>query len=184
MAQWRKRKKTYNDPGDAHYLTFSCQQHLPLLARDGSRRWVVEAIDNTRQAQEVSVWAYVIMPDHVHLLAWPRRETYSMEHFLFAIKRPVSGKARRWLEEHGEEKWLRRLMVRKGRRMVFRFWTPGGGYDQNLAQTKGIQAVADYIHNNPVRRGLVECPEEWRWSSAAFWAGERDVPLAMDPMDF
>lgn len=40
--------------------------------------------------------------------------------------------------------------------------------------------MIDYIHRNPVRRELIRTPEEWPWSSARWYAGLRDVPLAID----
>jgi hypothetical protein len=46
-----------------------------------------------------------------------------------------------------------------------------------------IVAMIEYIHNNPVRRGLVQQPTEWVWSSARFYAGETRVPIRMDPRD-
>ena len=179
----RKRKKTYNDPGHAHYLTFSCYRRLPLLQRDRTRQWVVEAIDTARRRQDMSVWAYVIMPEHMHLLVCPRRETYRIERLLYDCKRPVSYKAKRWLLEHRGDKWLERLTVVKGERRTFRFWQAGGGYDRNLIRDRGIRAVVEYIHGNPVRRGLVDAPEDWRWSSAAFWNGKTDVPIQMDSFE-
>ena len=179
----RKRKRTYNEPGHAHYLTFSCHKRLALLNRDTTRRWVVEAIDRARHKHAMSFWAYVIMPEHVHLLIHPRREPYSIQKFLFSCKRSVSWKAKRWLMDRNETAWLRRLTVARGGKPTFRFWMPGGGYDENIVKLEAVREVVDYIHGNPVRRGLVEKPEDWHWSSAAFWAGRRDVPLTMDPMD-
>ena len=44
-----------------------------------------------------------------------------------------------------------------------------------------LRTMIDYIHNNPFRRGLVDHPTDWPWSSARFYAGEKDVPLVMDP---
>ncbi len=61
-----------------------------------------------------------------------------------------------------------------------RFWQPGGGYDRNITSTKVLRAVIDYIHANPVRRGLVSAAEEWEWSSARWYAGRRPVKLEMD----
>jgi len=176
----RKRKKTYNTPGDTHYLTFSCVGQLPLLSRDRVRLWLVEAIDKARAAQNMALWAYVIMPEHVHLLVWPREREYCMERFLAACKRPVSWKAKQWLLAGGQTRWLSRLTVQEGGKQVFRFWLPGGGFDKNLVERRGVDAVIAYIHDNPVRRGLVETPHAWKWSSARFWNGERDVPLRMD----
>jgi len=176
----RKRRKAFNVPGQAHYLTFSCFKRLPLLTNDRTRGWVAESIGVARKRHDMSVWAYVIMPDHVHLLICPRRETYSIERWLYDCKRPVSCKAKGWLQVHGSAKWLERLSVVRGSRRVFRFWQAGGGFDRNLLCDRGIPEVVRYIHANPVRRGLAEAPEDWRWSSAGFWRGEKDVPLQMD----
>ncbi len=43
-----------------------------------------------------------------------------------------------------------------------------------------VPAVIDYIHANPVRRGLVEGPTDWEWSSARFWEAWPNVPIRMD----
>jgi putative transposase len=61
-----------------------------------------------------------------------------------------------------------------------RFWQPGGGYDRNITSTEALRAMIDYIHANPVRRGLVARPEDWEWSSARWYAGLRPVKLEMD----
>jgi len=42
--------------------------------------------------------------------------------------------------------------------------------------------MIDYLHNNPDRRGLVDQPMGWPWSSARFYPGEKDVALVMDPL--
>ncbi len=178
----RKRKVTYNEPGHAHFVTYSCHQRLPLLSKDRSRRWVVEAIGRARAKLDFNLWAYVIMPEHVHLLIHPRRETYSMRWILAALKRPVSGQAKRHLLETNNLVWLDRLTVTKGRKSVFRFWLPGGGYDENLCSDRPIHEVIDYIHANPMRRRLVERPIDWYWSSARFWEDGRSGPLKMDPV--
>jgi len=178
----RKQKVTYNLPGHAHFLTYSCYQRLPLLSRDRSRGWVVEVLQRVRQKMNFDLWAYVLMPEHVHLLIHPRQETYRMEHILAALKRPVSAQAKAYLESTGNSAWLEKLTVREGSESVFRFWQAGGGYDTNVWRDRPLMEIIDYIHANPVRRGLVEQPTDWIWSSARFWAGETSVPLRMDPL--
>ncbi len=49
---------------------------------------------------------------------------------------------------------------------TFRYWQEGPGYDRNLDNRVSIEAAIDYIHMNPVRRGLVKRAVDWRWSSA------------------
>jgi putative transposase len=62
----------------------------------------------------------------------------------------------------------------------YRFWQRGGGYDRNVMQPKSAYLQIDYIHQNPVRRGLCSRAEDWQWSSAADHAGSRDGPLRVD----
>ncbi len=179
----RKTRRAWNEFGHAHLVTYSCFRRLPLLTRDRTRRWVVEAFEFARKTQRVALWAYVIMPEHVHVLLRPRDADYEMRRILVALKRPVSDAARIYLEQTQDDRWLDRLSVEYSSRRVFRFWQPGGGYDQNIFKTKTVTAVVDYIHLNPVRRGLVKDPLDWAWSSARFWAGFRDVPILMDHPD-
>ena len=61
-----------------------------------------------------------------------------------------------------------------------RFWQRGGGYDRNLFEPATVYTEIEYIHNNPVRRGLCAKPEDWYWSSAADYAGVRVGPLTLD----
>jgi putative transposase len=64
--------------------------------------------------------------------------------------------------------------------VYYRFWQRGGGYDRNVVEPVTAHYQAEYMHNNPVRRGLCAKPEDWRWSSAADYAGLRVGPLTID----
>lgn len=75
---------------------------------------------------------------------------------------------------------LERITVREGSRLRRRFWQPGGGYDRNITSIEALRAMIDYLHANPVRRGLVARAEDWDWSSARWYAGMRPVKLEMD----
>lgn len=176
----RKTRHSWNDPGHAHFLTYSCYQRLPLLSKDRSREWVQAAIEATRRELHVELWAYVIMPEHVHVLLYPQESQYEMRRILVMLKRAVSDAAHEYLEHTNQTTWLKRLTVQYPSRTVFRFWQPGGGFDRNIFREKTAPAVMDYIHANPVRRGLVATPTEWAWSSARFWEGWENVPLRMD----
>ena len=56
--------------------------------------------------------------------------------------------------------------------MTFRFWQEGPGYDRNLTRPAMALAAIDYLHNNPVRRGLVKEPLDWKWSSARYYLSD------------
>lgn len=177
--QQRKTICHYNSPGHAHFLTFSCYQRLPLLNRERTRRWLIEAIIEAKEKYKYALWAYVIMPEHAHLLIYPRVQVYNISSFLKTLKQSVARKAKHYLEENNRD-WLSKLTVKRGMREVFRFWQTGPGYDRNINSENELFEKMHYIHNNPVRRGLVLTPQDWRWSSAGWYAGERDVVLAID----
>jgi len=60
----------------------------------------------------------------------------------------------------------------------FRFWQEGPGYDRNIRKDDTLRAAIDYIHRNPVRRGLVGGPSDWKWSSWHAYEGRAaDAPI-------
>ena len=119
------------------------------------------------------------MPEHVHLLIWPRLPRYATKRILADIKRPVGQKAIAWLEVECPA-FLERLTVRNANRTYRHFWQPGPGQDRNVYDADTAHQLVEYIHGNPVRRGLVRRAEDWPWSSAADWAGRADVVLKVD----
>lgn len=180
----RKTIKHYNLPCNVHFLTFSCYKQIPLLDRDRSRNWLIESIKNARERYKYAVWAYVIMPEHVHLLVYPLNQIYNVSDFLKAVKMAVSRKAKHYLFKNNNTKWLDLLTVKRGTRQVFRFWQTGPGYDRNIISEVELFKKFQYIHSNPVRKGLVLREEEWKWSSASWYKGSRDVPLTLDDAYF
>jgi putative transposase len=120
------------------------------------------------------------MPEHAHVLLFPRSPTTGISQILWRIKRPVGQKAITHLERTAPS-WLEKLTVlRADGSRERRFWQAGGGYDRNIIEPETAWRVVTYLHLNPVRRGLVERPEDWEWSSARWYAGVRPVPLEMD----
>ena len=165
-------------PGQAHALTFSCYRQRPFLLEERFCNFLAGAIDSARAAHAFDVWAYVFMPDHVHLVIYPRRNDHSISRILQAIKQPVSRKAIAFLREHRPADLER--MATGHRRQPYQFWQRGGGYDRNITRIDTLIETIQYIHRNPVRRGLVETADQWRYSSAAQWHGTNAGPLAID----
>ncbi len=176
----RKLRRSCSDPGCAHELTFTCFHGLPLLTNDRIRSWFVEALAQTRDRFELELWAYAIMPNHVHLLFCPQRNDYRIAPILQSIKQPVARRAIASLRG-SHAPYLQRLRsnARNGR-ATYRFWQPGGGYDRNVVNASTAWRSVAYIHRNPVRKALVENELDWIWSSARWYDGASDVPIAMD----
>ena len=121
-----------------------------------------------------------LMPEHVHMLILPRGDDYSVSQILSDIKQPVTRRALKHLQATAPAalEWMRD--VQPNGEVAHRFWQRGGGHDVNLSEPTGIARISDYIHTNPVRRGLVETPGDWRWSSARHYLGLDDVLVVPD----
>jgi putative transposase len=175
------RRPAANEPGHAHELTFSCFRGFSFLRAERTCQWLADAIDDARRAHDFALWAYVFMPEHVHVLLWPKQAEYDIAAILKAIKRPVGVQAIKHLREHSPG-WLPRITVKKGAKVERRFWQPGGGFDRNVTDPRLILLMIEYIHANPVRRQLVQSPEDWKWSSAGWVEGKNS--LRPDVVDF
>jgi putative transposase len=139
--------KRYQQSGDLHFITFSCYRRQPLLLSPAAKRRCEFALEQTRRQYGFWITGYVIMPEHVHLLvSEPERATLARA--LQALKQSV---ARRLIANHPH------------------FWQPRY-YDFNVhTQKKRIEKLR-YMHRNPVKRGLVDKPEDWPWSSFRHYA--------------
>jgi putative transposase len=175
----RRHRRNFNVAGHAHELTFSCYRRFPFLARDRTCEWLAGAIDHARRVLEFDVWAWVFMPDHVHLVVFPRRPVYDIAVIRRLIKEPVAKKATAYLAEHAPE-WLPKIERLRGGRLERLFWQSGGGYDRNITEKATLLAMIDYLHDNPLRKGLVTSPRDWKWSSAAWFVDQSPVRLIPD----
>ena len=163
VEEFRKKCKRYNVPGHAHELTFGCYQGMPLFENKVFCQYFAEAVNKAKEPYAFDVWAYVIMPEHIHLLLFPYRPSYSISQILRSIKQSVSRKAVNWLKEN--QPGLLNQMVVEQPRKTYRFWQDGGGYDRNIFTRETAVNSAQYIHMNPVRRKLVETVDLWHYSS-------------------
>ena len=168
----RKRVQHFDDRGEIHELTFSCYHQWSILDHVWRREQLSTAIDRALENHGWRLAAFVFMPEHVHLLVYPSQQGLKVDKFLFAIKRPFSYRVKQRLEESCDP-LLQQLTIRqRPGKTTFRFWQEGPGYDRNIRTEKVLLSAIDYIHLNPVRRGLVERATDYQWSSAGWYASD------------
>jgi len=178
----RKRCKRYNVPGHAHELTFSCYHRQPFLKSHVACEYLAQAIESNRTKHSFRLWAYVFMPEHVHLLIYPTEDDYSISKILQAIKLSVSKKMIHYLKSQKTEALKYLQTDRKDKKYMF--WQDGGGYDRNILRKNICRDVINYIHANPVRRGLVGKACQWYYSSYNDWEGLGAGPVRIDMESF
>ncbi len=148
---------------------------MALLGKDRSRLWFIDALNRSNLRFNIACWAYVIMPEHVHLLALPGPVPVNLSSWVSSLKRRVTHAAVKYLSQHNPNFLTRLLDIQPSGRKSYRFWQPGGGVDVNRWTDAKIWDKIDYIHNNPVRRGLVTRPADFEWSSYRDYVAIRQV---------
>ena len=137
-----------------HFITCSCFGRRPLLNAPARRDTFLQILNEVRASQHFCLIGYVVMPEHVHLLI-SEPETGTPSTVMQILKQRVSRKVRGALSAN--------------RRVVAESFWQSRFYDFNVwTQKKRIEKL-HYMHMNPVKRGLVEDPKLWPWSSYRFY---------------
>jgi len=140
--------RRFQQTGQLHFITFSCYRRQARLSTAQARAVFEGALEQARCSYGFGVPGYVVMPEHVHLLAG-EPEGALLSTALQALKQSV---ARRLALRSAEPFWQARY------------------YDFNVWSNRKRIEKLRYIHRNPVTRGLVAKPEDWAWSSYRHYA--------------
>jgi putative transposase len=124
---------------------------------------LLEILETVRRGLDILLLGYVIMPDHCHLLFKARRESVSHVMHQWKFK---SGYAVQRFRNHSGTFWQARF------------------FDFICRRVRDVSDKLYYIHQNPVAQNLVPHPEEWKWSSAAFYLNQGQPPIQPDRVDF
>ncbi len=153
--------KRYQQSKQCHFVTFSCYRRRPRL-RDGRLYDLfVNCLERTRTKYRFRLYGYVVMPEHVHLLmSEPEREVLATA--IQALKISVARRAMSHGAEHDAPLWQKRY------------------YDHNVRNYESFVRKLRYVHRNPVKRGLVEQPEDWKWSSFRHYATAEIGPAEIE----
>jgi putative transposase len=153
--------KRYYGRKHAHFITCSCFRREQRLVKDERKDLFLEYLEQVRRKYAFCVFGYVVMPEHFHLLvSEPRQDDLSVA--MQVLKQRVSRRIRRTADEKGPH-----------------FWQPRY-YDFNVWSRKKFMEKLRYIHRNPVRRGLVADPTQWKWSSYRFYLNGEPGPVKVD----
>jgi len=163
----------------AYYLTSVAKDRLPVFKTDQIKSIACLAIDEARRSGGFLIFAYVIMPDHFHLLTCSALKASDTLRYINGITghRIIS-----FLKEGEYSSSLHKLERESGTRQhKYSLWDHHPNA-KRLTSESSLRQRINYTHHNPVRLGLVDCAEDYRWSSARQWRGilAADEPLLVD----
>jgi len=149
-------------PGAAHHVTQRGNRRERVFFGDDDYRLYLGLISEAAKASGTAVWAYCLMPNHVHFIMVPREEDGLRATFAQAHRRYTGA-------IHARERWTGHL------------WQ--GRFASTAMDEAHLYAAIRYVDLNPVRAGLVARAADWPWSSArAHLAGGDDGVVAVAPV--
>jgi REP element-mobilizing transposase RayT len=146
------------------FATGTCIDWLPLLKPDETKQILVDVIVNIQKRTPLKIYAIVIMHNHFHMIYSSSNPAQDMGNLKSFSARQII----QYYKNIGEEDVLRQLRnacpnYQKDR--THKFWQEGYCPKQ-MYSFDVLEQKIDYIHWNPVRKGYVDSPEKWKWSSA------------------
>ena len=153
----------YYGTQNLHFITCSCYHRQSHLGSAGRRDLFMEILEEARHKYRFVIHAYVVMPEHFHLLI-TEPEVGDPSVVMKVIKQRFTRQAKGDKTRHSI--WQKRF------------------YDFNVwSERKRIEKLR-YIHRNPVKRGLVEQPEQWKWSSFRSYLYGEPGPVRVNFQDW
>lgn len=170
----------------AYYLTFQVVFWIDIFTRKVYRDILIDSLKYCQKEKGLELNAFVIMSNHVHILA--RSSTGELSSTIRDFKKYTSKKIIDTIinETESRRDWMLRLFKyaanRQNKKGDYQFWTHENHAIEVFSNTF-IEEKVTYIHNNPVRSGIVSSPEEYIYSSAKYYSGEESILDAI-PVDF
>lgn len=169
--------KHFDNTDQAHFITCCTHQRLPLITNNKCRQIIVDAISFSRTKYKYRLIAYVLMPEHVHLIILPPRDC-RIGIIAGEIKQVSSRRIHEILLPVNSP-LLEKMTITRNRLIRFTFWQRRC-YDHTCRDEDSMWEKVNYCHNNPVKRGLVKSPADWPWSSYRVYNGYENCNLGID----
>lgn len=166
------------EPDRPHFLTCTVVEWLPVFTRPEAVQIVLDAWRWLREHEGLRLYGYVVLENHLHFIAHSERLDHCISRFKSYTVRQIIDH----LRQRRMESLLARLRFAKRLHKSdrdYQLWQEGVHAELIFSEAM-MRPKLDYIHANPVRRGYVERPEYWRYSSAGHYAGQGGV-IEIDP---
>ncbi|MGE3466137.1 MAG: transposase [Pyrinomonadaceae bacterium] len=159
-----------------YFFTSVTHHRLPIFRTDQLKEVLANAFDEARRSSGISIFSYVIMPEHFHIVTDSKRSPSDSLRFLNGIS------ARRvidHLKENRHESSLEKLrQAKKKDGWQYSVWEHHSDKFLVTSESMFMQKV-NYVHLNPVKDALVEHPDEYLYSSSRIWNRR---PLEVEPL--
>jgi REP element-mobilizing transposase RayT len=162
------------DQEGLHYLTFTIVDWIDIFSRQIYRDIIIDSLNYCNKEKGLDIFAFVIMTNHIHLIAQSRKGALS--EVIRDFKKFTSKKIIETINSEPESRssWmLDRFRFNASQRVSnkdYQVWKHGN-HAVYMYSPDFMREKLNYLHNNPVRAGIVEKPEDYLYSSARYYSG-------------
>ena len=174
------RNYKFHNPDGVYFISFAVVEWLDVFTRAEYKNLIIDSLHYCQKEKGMEIFAWCIMTNHVHLIFRSANEQ-KPELLLGDFKRFTSKAILKAIIDNPKESrknFLREQFLKAGSKSSnvnkYQFWRHNN-HPIELWSNKVIDEKIDYIHNNPVEEGLVFRPEDYLYSSAADYAGEKGI---------
>lgn len=178
--QEMKRTHKFHNPNGLYFITFSVIHWIDVFTRKAYRDIVVESLAYCQKEKGLILYAWVIMSNHVHLIASTKEEML-LQDIMRDLKKFTSKKIIKEIRDNPQEsrkEWMLRAFEKAGKlnenNKYVQFWQQKN-HPIELWSNDVIEQKLNYLHQNPVKAGIVFNAEEYLYSSAIDYAGEKGL---------
>jgi len=168
-----------NNPEGIYFITFAVLEWVDVFTRQRYRDIILESLRYCQREKTLIVYAYCIMSNHLHLiLASGGKEKLS--DILRDFKKYTSSQILKSIQNEPESRrnWILWIFKAAGKKNSnnknYQFWRQDN-HPEELFSNDFKEQKLNYIHQNPVREGIVEVPEQYIYSSARDYAGIKGI---------
>ena len=159
----KSRYKVVESDG-VYFTTSTIVEWIPIFVNEDSFQIVTNSLNYCINENLLKIYSYVILPNHLHLITSAKDFSESMKSF----KRHTAKEIIQYLRKSKQDWLLNQLHFFKKRNKLeseYQVWQEGF-HPQLISSYKMLDQKINYIHNNPVRKGFVNEPDCWKYSSA------------------
>jgi REP element-mobilizing transposase RayT len=174
------RKYKINDQQKLYFLTFAVVRWIAVFTRKEYKDILIESLRFCQKHKGLELYAFCIMPNHVHLIA-RAQEGKKLSDILRDLKKFTANTIIEAIKTNNQESrkdWMLWLFQAKGRdnpnNINNQFWQQEN-HPIELSDNFLLDQKLEYIHQNPVRAGICYAPEDYIYSSAGQYAGKETI---------
>jgi REP element-mobilizing transposase RayT len=161
--------------GYTYFLTLTVVDWVDIFTRPVYKHIIVDALEYSQKYKGMKIYAWCLMSNHLHLIACAN-EGFHLSNILRDFKKFTSQIIIKEIKRNAEESrknWmLKKFKINENNN--YKFWRDGNEAKE-LESSYFFEQKLNYIHNNPVKAEIVQYPEDYLYSSARDYAGEKGL---------